>query len=363
MASWWRKAGLAAATVAAFVTAASLTYLGRGLPALVALIAGIATGGLVLAVVLRRIGDTLAQSRTTTRLLQQLQRSSADAGIAGLDLAREVESDVKLLRGQLELATHSIKEGTAQSERMLRSMRARLDESLADAERRARGSGDAHGGTQARSVDQMQSDTLQEVEALLRLRDEYPLRFESPLLSNFALSPRGMWQVVKLVREKQPSTIVELGSGLSTLYLSRCVSERLGPIVYSLEHALEYLESTRQLLDMHGATDDVRLIHAPLVDTPMGGRTFSWYQLPDRLPDEIGLLIVDGPPGGTGKLARLPAVGCLIERLQPGAVIVLDDAHREDEREIARVWVRDFGLRRCHSLTPQQIVLERPPVT
>lgn len=350
MTSWWRKAGLAAVTVLALAAAAVLGYLGRDLPALVAFIAGLAAGGLVLTVALKRIGDALSQSRTTTRLVQQLQRSSADSATVGLDLIRTLESDIKVLRGQLELATHATKEGTAQSERMLRSMRQRLDASIADSERRGR-----------RMVDQSSSDILQEVEALLRVRDEYPLAFESPLLWNFALSPRGMWQVLNLVRERRPATIVELGSGLSTLYLSRCAAERPGPAIYSLEHALEYLESTRRLLDVNRAMDNVHLIHAPLVDTEIGTRTFSWYQLPESLPDKIDLLIVDGPPGGTGPLARLPAVGCLIERLQPGATIVLDDAHRDDEREITRSWVRDFGLRRCHSGTPRQVVLERPP--
>lgn len=355
--SWWRKALLAAATATLFALAAILHYLGHGLPSLIALLWAIGAGGLMLALVVKRVGDALTQSRTTTRLMQQVQRSSADHGTASLDLLQSVRTDVNSLSGQLELATHAVKEGAAQNERMLQALRRRLDEAAIDPVRRT---GQDGGASDGRSIDQVQSDTLQEIEALLRLRDEYPLQFESPLLWNFALSPRGMWQVINLVREQAPSTIVELGSGLSTLYLSRAVTNSAGSAIYSLEHEFEYLEATRQVLEMHGATERVELIHAPLVDTDVGGRTFSWYQVSDRLPAKIDLLLVDGPPGASGPLARLPALECLLDRLQPGAVIVLDDAHREDEREIARSWIRDFDLHRRHSLTPRQMILERP---
>ncbi len=353
MTSWWRKAGLAAATAMSLAAAAILHQLDLRLPALLALIVGIAAGGLALAVVLKRIGDSLTQSRTTTRLVQQLQRSSAETE----ELLRSAQSEISILRGQLELTTHAVKEGTAQNERSLLAMRQRLEEGVAGSDPRRRGTTSRWS---ASAIASLQSDTLQEIEALLRLRDEFPLRFDSPLLWKFALSPRGMWQVVNLVRERQPSTIVELGSGLSTLYLSRCIAEKPGPAIYSLEHSLEYLASTQKLLELHGAADDVHLIHAPLVDTDIGDQTLPWYRVPDSLPAQIDLLLVDGPPGDTGPLARLPAVTCLIERLQPGAIIVLDDAHREDEREIARSWMRDFDLHSCHSLTPRQVILERP---
>lgn len=352
MASWWRKAVLGAATAALFAAAAIIDYLGYGLAALVTLLTAIAASGLILALVMRRTGDALAQSRSTTRLVQQVKRSSADAATGQSDLLQSVSDDVKLLGGQLELVTHAVKEGGAQSERMLQAMRRRLDQGLTETRDPTTSTG------QTRSAPEAQSDILQELEALLRLRDEYPLRFESPLLWNFALSPRGMWQVLTLVRERQPSTIVELGSGLSTLYLSRA-ADQPSSVIYSLEHAIEYLEATRHLLEAHDATENVQLIHAPLVDTDIGGRTYSWYSLSDHLPATIDLLLVDGPPGSSGPLARLPALERLVDRLQPGAVIVLDDTHRDDEREIARSWIRDFDLRRHHSLTPRQVVLER----
>jgi len=349
--SWGRKAGLAAAAATSFAAAAILDHLDLEMAGLVALLVGIAVGGLALAVALKRIGDTLTQTRTTTRLVQQLQRSSAGAET----LLRSAESEIATLRGQVELTTHAVKEGAAQQERLLVTLQRRLD----DLDRRERKTAERWS---TRAIATQQSEMLQEIEALLRLRDEFPLRFDSPLLWKFALSPRGMWQVVNLVRDRRPAAIVELGSGLSTLYLSRCVAEQPGPVIHSLEHSLEYLESTRQLLELHEAAGNVRLIHAPLIDTTIGDQTFSWYQLPATLPARIDLLLVDGPPGDTGPLARLPAMASLTERLRPGAVIVLDDAHRADEREIAASWMRDFGLRRSHSLTPRQVILERPPI-
>ncbi|MGI9528709.1 MAG: hypothetical protein ACR2NG_03285 [Acidimicrobiia bacterium] len=54
-------------------------------------------------------------------------------------------------------------------------------------------------------------------------------------------------------------------------------------------------------------------------------------------------MIVDGPPGTTGPLARYPAVPILFDRLSPSALIFLDDAYREDEQESVRRWLDETG--------------------
>ncbi len=54
------------------------------------------------------------------------------------------------------------------------------------------------------------------------------------------------------------------------------------------------------------------------------------------------VLFIDGPPNTTGLLARYPALPMLMDRLSPGAVIVLDDAARMMEQAAIRRWRRDF---------------------
>jgi hypothetical protein len=58
------------------------------------------------------------------------------------------------------------------------------------------------------------------------------------------------------------------------------------------------------------------------------------------LPGTIELLLVDGPPGyGEGMShSRYPAMPALESRLAANAVVILDDADREAEREIAARW-------------------------
>jgi hypothetical protein len=57
----------------------------------------------------------------------------------------------------------------------------------------------------------------------------------------------------------------------------------------------------------------------------------------------VDLLLVDGPPGGR-RLSRYPAVPELSAHLSPGAIVMLDDARRPAEREIARQWSALLGV-------------------
>ncbi len=66
----------------------------------------------------------------------------------------------------------------------------------------------------------------------------------------------------------------------------------------------------------------------------------------DLIDDLIDLLLVDGPPAyvaGMG-LARYPALPVMLDRLAPGATLVLDDAERPGEQEVLRRWEDGTGL-------------------
>lgn len=74
----------------------------------------------------------------------------------------------------------------------------------------------------------------------------------------------------------------------------------------------------------------------------------------------VDLLVIDGPPEATGNWARYPALPLLREKLRSGAVVVLDDTHRADERAILEAWAHlgsgyeesDKGLSRLGVLHP-----------
>jgi tetratricopeptide (TPR) repeat protein len=135
--------------------------------------------------------------------------------------------------------------------------------------------------------------------------------------------------VTGIVRLNKIGKVLECGSGRSTVRLAAT-----GAKVVSLEHDARFAARTRKWLDESGLYADVR--HAPIVD--------GWYDPSAwRDLDGIGLLLVDGPPGALSPLARAPALPLLAPRLAPGCYVILDDTHRDDEKQIVSFWT-DNGL-------------------
>jgi predicted O-methyltransferase YrrM len=114
--------------------------------------------------------------------------------------------------------------------------------------------------------------------------------------------------------------------------------------VVSIEHDPAYAEITRAHLRRHGVEDVVDIRIAPLVPVEIGSETYEWYD-PDAFADltDIDLVFVDGPPGRIGRHARFPAVPVLAPRCRSGAVVLLDDGARPQERQSADRWIADHG--------------------
>ena len=54
------------------------------------------------------------------------------------------------------------------------------------------------------------------------------------------------------------------------------------------------------------------------------------------------MLVIDGPPGFIQKHSRYPALPLLFSQLANNCVIFLDDAGREDEKEIIDLWNNEY---------------------
>jgi predicted O-methyltransferase YrrM len=137
---------------------------------------------------------------------------------------------------------------------------------------------------------------------------------------------------------KAQGPVLEIGSGLTTLVLSALVARR-GLPVWTLEHHPEFFRNTESKLSRYGI-QDVHLTLAPLRDYG----DFCWYEPPlDVLPRDFSLVIADGPPGSVkgGRFGLLPV---LRSHLAPGAVILLDDAQRPQEKAVLRKWASEYGL-------------------
>ena len=143
-------------------------------------------------------------------------------------------------------------------------------------------------------------------------------------------------QAVVRASLESPGAILECGSGLTTLVLA-CVARRRLLEVWSLEHSAEWGERVgRELSQLNdaGLMLDVR----PLRSWP----DFDWYDPPrHRMPSRFALVVCDGPPRTT-RGGRYGLVPVMRDHLGPGTVILLDDAARADEQDVATRWKREL---------------------
>lgn len=137
-------------------------------------------------------------------------------------------------------------------------------------------------------------------------------------------------------------TVVECGSGSSTVWLAAACRSRGRGRVVALEHDESYAAQTAAALADNGLSDLAEVRHAPLESVQLDGEPWRWYER-GAWADlrAVDVLFVDGPPGVTGPLARYPALPLLAETLQDGALVVLDDTHRSDESEILSRWQQE----------------------
>lgn len=178
-----------------------------------------------------------------------------------------------------------------------------------------------------------------QIEALIDLRSLLRPRRPMPPSRGWAAAPTSLLQYIGHVLERKPSMVVECGSGVSSVWVGYAL-ERIGSgRCVALEHDTHYAEVTRKEIERHGLTDWVEVRTAPLKRVTVSNEEYDWYDVSsvDDLQD-IGVVFVDGPPGATGPVARYPAMPLLRDRCTAGAVFILDDAARPEEKEILEMW-------------------------
>lgn len=222
--------------------------------------------------------------------------------------------------------------------------RASHDRGTANAGREAR----IQGRRTAEAIEAAERRLFSQLEALDWLREELRLDHPLPPTRGFAAAPDALVELVRLVDQVSPEQVVELGSGVSTIVLARRLQQVGRGRLTALEHLPEHAERTRAELARQGLLDVAEVVDAPLVDVSLGDASWRWY-VTERVPGTIDLLFVDGPPSGTGPLARYPALPMLRERLTPGSVILVDDGDRPDERQVVERWQAEVpGLQATH---------------
>ncbi|MCR9089819.1 class I SAM-dependent methyltransferase [Algiphilus sp.] len=166
------------------------------------------------------------------------------------------------------------------------------------------------------------------------------------------LPPSGGWAAssdfVALVGEllvaHRPRHIMELGSGLSTIFLADMGDAQDPAQITSLDHDPAYAEQTRAHLCARDLGAHVRVIDAPLQPLDLSGEQYRWYALPEDFQcPPIDFLIIDGPPSASCPMSRYPALPVLAPYLAAHCVVVIDDADRPDEKAMVARWAEQFG--------------------
>ena len=152
----------------------------------------------------------------------------------------------------------------------------------------------------------------------------------------------GLVHVCNLVVHRRPATVVECGSGVSTIVLARLLAERGAGRLTALEHDPAWAATVRDGLAAEGLEHVARVVLAPLAAD-------GWYADDGvaELPPAIDLLVVDGPPADTPARAeaRHPALDRLGPRLARDGVVVLDDTGRAGEQRVLARWERETAWR------------------
>jgi len=89
-----------------------------------------------------------------------------------------------------------------------------------------------------------------------------------PELGDWAMSASTLLWVLDRISDESVRTILECGSGSSTVWFATALAHRGGEgQVIALESSAEYAEMTRAELARHGLQDRAVVLHAPLIET------------------------------------------------------------------------------------------------
>ncbi|MFN3940242.1 MAG: O-methyltransferase, partial [Chitinophagales bacterium] len=172
-----------------------------------------------------------------------------------------------------------------------------------------------------------------------------------PALSSFTITPDFAFLLTRIIRERKPTTIIELGGGRSTLIAAAVLrQENLHGNIISIDADAQYQEQCRQYAVANALEKYITFIYAPLSDLQIEGQKYRWYNLSELQGVCFDLLIIDGPPEVKGTLSRYPALPQLMAHANKPAAIVADDASRPDMQTTRELWQMQYPGITVHNL-------------
>jgi predicted O-methyltransferase YrrM len=158
--------------------------------------------------------------------------------------------------------------------------------------------------------------------------------------SEWPLPSRTAAFLARLIRRYELRRVLEFGAGTSSVVLAHALAER-GGMLTSLERSPEWCTAQWEAIRRIGSID-ARLVPSRLVFRAFrGGAAWCYERAPDTLAERgpFDLVLVDAPQSWIG---RGGAIHTALPHLAKGALIVVDDAGREGERNMLGGWLRAY---------------------
>lgn len=158
-------------------------------------------------------------------------------------------------------------------------------------------------------------------------------------MRGWAISPDALAWVLAAVHVRQTPTVVEFGSGQSTVALAAALSHRGGRLI-SVEHDPEYLIGIQKQIETCGLGEVIEFTTASLIEHPNGIKSYDVTKIPKIVADVV---LIDGPPITIcGADTRLVPLRWAVANLAPGGSIFLDDSARPSEQTCIKLLEQEF---------------------
>ena len=172
-----------------------------------------------------------------------------------------------------------------------------------------------------------------------RLQPRRPL----PAWEGSMAEPSLLVAAVEALLARANPSVIELGSGFSTLVLAYALEAKGKGRLIALEDNARFAAITRRLLAEHGLGEYATVMDAPLRLIDLDDGSYQWYTLPVKeIEAPVDLVLVDGPAGGLASSIRYPALPALLEYLAQDAVILADDTDRFHEHQNVVRWLEEI---------------------
>jgi hypothetical protein len=178
-------------------------------------------------------------------------------------------------------------------------------------------------------------------------------RLADAMLGQWTAAAQTLNLLERTIHQSRPTLVLEFGSGISTSCFAQYMRELHHPVsrrfVIAVEEDYRRCEEAYATATSLGLGEHVTIVHAPLEQQMIEGRETVCYRLTDELRSLLAhplpdFVFIDGPGPTTDPLARFGTLPLCRQFVGPGASFYLDDALRDRELEVGRLWSTTPGI-------------------